>query len=59
MIKQGKIDNWIYMDIKNVYSYMEYMKKRDLTSLEEEELQECLESLRKRGFENVVKALGF
>ena len=46
-------------DIKNVFSYIEYMKSRDLTGLEEQELQECLDSLRKDGFENVVKALGF
>ncbi|MDY2580379.1 MAG: hypothetical protein SOW17_08215 [Clostridium sp.] len=46
-------------DLKNILSYMEYMKTRDLTGLEEEELQECLQSMRKGGFENVVKALGF
>lgn len=46
-------------DLKNVLSYMEYMKTRDLTGLEEQELQECLDSMKKDGFGNVVKALGF
>lgn len=54
-----KLDNGFFMDMKNVISYIEYMNSRSLTSLEQQELQECLESLKKGGFENVVKALGF
>lgn len=54
-----KINNAFYADVKNVISYVEFMNERKLTSLEQEELQECLESLKKGGFENVVKALGF
>lgn len=54
-----KLDNEFFMDMKNVISYIEYMNSRSLTSLEQQELQECLESLKKGGFENVVKALGF
>ena len=54
-----KLDNGFFMDMKNVISYIEYMNSRSLTSLEQQELQECLESLKKEGFENVVKALGF
>ena len=53
-----KLDNEFFMDMKNVISYIEYMNSRSLTSLEQQELQECLESLKKGGFENVVKALG-
>ena len=47
------------VDLKNVLSYIQYTKERPLTSLEELELQECLENLRKGGFSNVVEALGF
>lgn len=54
----GKNNAFIF-DIKNVFAYMKFMESRDLTGLEEEELQECLDSLKKDGFENVVKALGF
>ena len=54
-----KINNAFWVDIRNVISYIEYTKERKLTGLEEMELQECLDSLRKGGFENVVKALGF
>lgn len=54
-----KIDTATFMDIKNVISYVEYMNSRKLTSLEQLELQDCLESLKKKGFENVVKAFGF
>ena len=54
-----KLDNGFFMDMKNVISYIEYMNSISLTSLEQQELQECLESLKKGGFENVVKALGF
>ena len=54
-----KLDNEFFMDMKNVISYIEYMNSRSLTSLVQQELQECLESLKKGGFENVVKALGF
>lgn len=54
-----KIDMSFFMDMKNVLSYVEYMNTRKLTELEQEELQECLDSLRKGGFQNVVEALGF
>lgn len=55
-----KIKNPAFLvDLKNVLSYMEYMKTRPLTGLEEVELRECLQYLKKGGFENVVKALGF
>lgn len=53
------IDTSTLMDIKNVISYVEYMNSRKLTSLEQLELQDCLDSLKKKGFENVVKAFGF
>lgn len=53
------INTSVFMDIKNVISYIEYMNSRELTSLEQLELQDCVESLKKGGFENVVKALGF
>ena len=46
-------------DLKNVLAYIEFMKSRELTGLEEMELQECLDSMKKDGFGNVVKALGF
>ena len=54
-----EINNAFMVDLKNILSYMDYMKTRDLTDLEEEELQECLDGLRKGGFSNVVEALGF
>lgn len=54
-----EINNEFYADVRNVLSYIEYMNSRKLTELEEAELHECLESLKKGGFENVVKALGF
>lgn len=55
-----KIKNPSFMvDLKNVLSYMEYMKTRPLTGLEELELQECLQYLKEGGFSNVVEALGF
>lgn len=54
-----KIDMSFFMDMKNVLSYVEYMNTRKLTELEQEELKECLDSLRKGGFQNVVEALGF
>lgn len=54
-----KIDTATFMDIKNVISYVEYMNSRKLTSLEQLELQDCIDSLKKKGFENVVKAFGF
>lgn len=53
------IDTATFMDIKNVISYVEFMNSRKLTSLEQLELQDCLDSLKKKGFENVVKAFGF
>ena len=53
------IDTATFMDIKNVISYVEFMKSRKLTSLEQLELQDCIDSLKKKGFENVVKAFGF
>ena len=53
------LNSAFFMDIKNVCSYIEYMNKRKLTSLEQRELQECIKSLKEGGFENVVKALGF
>lgn len=52
------INTSVFMDIKNVISYIEYMNSRELTSLEQLELQDCVESLKKGGFENVVKAFG-
>ena len=58
-LKEMEVNHAFVFDIKNVFSYMEFMKTRPLTGLEEEELQECLNSLKKDGFENVVKALGF
>lgn len=54
-----KINRAFLVDIKNVLSYMEFMKTRPLTGLEELELRECLQYLKEGGFENVVKALGF
>lgn len=57
--KDLKINNGFLVDLKNVLSYIEFTKTRPLTGLEEMELRECLDSLRKDGFENVVKALGF
>lgn len=55
-----KSQNHAFMfDLRNVLAYMKFMESRDLTGLEEQELQECLESMKKDGFENVVKALGF
>lgn len=54
-----KIDTATFMDIKNVISYVEYMNSRKLTSLEQLELQDCIDSLKKKGFENVVKVFGF
>lgn len=54
-----KVNNAFLVDIKNVLSYIEFTKTRELTGLEETELQECLQSLKEGGFENVVKALGF
>ena len=53
------IDTATFMDIKNVISYVEFMNSRKLTSLEQLELQDCIDSLKKKGFENVVKAFGF
>lgn len=55
----SKANNAFLFDIKNVLSYMKFMESRELTGLEEDELQECLKSLKEGGFENVVKALGF
>ena len=52
------IDTATFMDIKNVISYVEFMNSRKLTSLEQLELQDCLDSLKKKGFGNVVKAFG-
>ena len=40
-------------------SYVEFMNSRNLTSLEKIELQDCIESLKEKGFENIVKAFGF
>lgn len=54
-----EINNEFFMNIKNAISYIEYMNSRKLTGLEQQELQECLEGLKKGGFSNVVKALGF
>lgn len=53
-----EINTSVFMDIKNVISYIEYMNSRKLTSLEQLELQDCVESLKKRGFDNVIKAFG-
>lgn len=53
------IDTATFMDIKNVISYVEFMNSRKLTSLEQLELQDCINSLKKKGFDNVVKAFGF
>lgn len=58
-LKAMNINHAFVVDIQNVFSYMEYMKTRPLTGLEEAELQECLKYLKEGGFENVVKALGF
>ena len=58
-LKKMNVNNAFIFDIKNVFSYMEFMRTRPLTGLEEMELRECLDSLKKDGFENVVKALGF
>ena len=54
-----KINTSVFMDIKNVISYVEFMNSRKLTSLEKLELQDCLNSLKEKGFENVIKAFGF
>lgn len=54
-----KVNNSFLVDFQNILSYMEFMKTRELTSLEQRELQECIESLKKGGFQNVVEALGF
>lgn len=54
-----KVNNGFLVDLQNVLSYMDFMKTRDLTGLEEMELQECLDALKKGGFQNVVEALGF
>ena len=53
------IDTAVFMDVKNMISYVEFMNSRKLTSLEQLELQDCLDSLKKKGFGNVVKAFGF
>ena len=42
------IDTATFMDIKNVISYVEFMNSRKLTSLEQLELQDCLDSLKKK-----------
>ena len=58
--KDHKVKNPAFLvDLKNVLSYMEYMKTRPLTGLEEVELRECLQYLKEGGFQNVVEALGF
>lgn len=54
-----KVNNGFLVDLQNVLSYMDFMKTRDLTGLEEMELQECLDALKRGGFQNVVEALGF
>ena len=54
-----KVNNGFLVDLQNVLSYMDFMKTRDLTGLEEMELQECLDALKRGGFSNVVEALGF
>ena len=53
------IDTAVFMDVKNMISYVEFMNSRNLTSLEKIELQDCIESLKEKGFENIVKAFGF
>ena len=58
-LKSMNINNAFIVDIKNIFSYMEFMKTRPLTGLEELELKECINSLKEGGFQNVVEALGF
>lgn len=58
-LKEMEVNHAFIFDIQNVFSYMKFMETRPLTGLEETELRECLDSLKKGGFENVVKALGF
>ena len=53
-----KVNNWLYMDLKNMISYIELGKKRDLHSNEKQELEEVKESLRKQGFKNLLIDLG-
>lgn len=53
-----KVNNWLYMDIKNLVSYIEFGKKRDLLPNEKEELEEIKESLRKQGYKNLLIDLG-
>ena len=57
--KDLQVNNAFLVDLKNILSYIEFTKTRPLTGLEELELRECLDSLRKGGFSNVVEALGF
>lgn len=53
-----KVNNWLYMDIKNLISYIDIGKKRELRPNEVEELEEVKESLRKQGFKNLLIDLG-
>lgn len=46
------------MDIKNLISYIDIGKKRELRPNEVEELEEVKESLRKQGFKNLLIDLG-
>ena len=59
MMKKNAVNNSFMVDLMNVLAYMKFMETRKLTSLEELELKECLSSMKKEGFENVVEALGF
>ena len=57
MMKKNAVNNSFMVDLMNVLAYMKFMETRKLTSLEELELKECLSSMKKEGFENVVEAL--
>lgn len=59
MMKKNAVNNSFMVDLMNVLAYMKFMETRKLTSLEELELKECLSSMKKEGFGNVVEALGF